>query len=193
MHPLDHSVLASALAAAVLVPLCAVAAAAADSPGLAAYLDGLDALEQSRWNDAVGAFSKAIDAEEENADYYTARGVAYALAEKPDQALGDLQRADRLRPNFKPTRLWLATVVAMQGRFTEDVNYYPAATRDPYESAVRAMSRKYGELAFRAANMPGQSDPKWQAERSEALSNSPRSPGSLSNGPSRPAHRSAGR
>ncbi len=150
--------------------MCASAAPAADSPGLAAYLDGLDALEQARWTNAVGSFSKAIGAEEENADYYTARGVAYDLAEKLDQALSDLQRADRLRPNFKPTRLWLATVVGMQGRFTEDVNFYPVATRDPYESAVRAMSRKYGELAFRAANMPGQSDPKWQAERNEALS-----------------------
>ena len=71
----------------------------ADAPGTATYLEGLDALENGKWNDAVSAFSQSIKAEEENADYYTARGVAEALSEQLEPAQRDLERANRLRPN----------------------------------------------------------------------------------------------
>src|SRR5579862_1662498 len=144
---------------------------AADTPGMTSYVEGLDALERAKWNDAIDAFTKSIDAEEENPDYYVARGVALALGEQIEKAQKDLERANRLRPNHTPTKLWLATTVGMQGRFMEDSNYFPAATRDPYETAVREMSHKYGEMSFRLKTNRDEAreyGARWQKERDAA-------------------------
>jgi tetratricopeptide (TPR) repeat protein len=119
------------------------------APGTDAYLAGLDALEQGNWADAAEHLTAALKAEPENPDYFTARGVAYALGELPEDAQKELDRANRLRPNHTPTKLWLATVIAMQGDFSAAAEIYPYATRDPYESAVRRMSHEYGDVAFR--------------------------------------------
>lgn len=115
---------------------------------ISAYLLGLDALETGDWNEAVQQFTAALRSKPENPDYLTARGVAYALAQQLQSAEKDLQRANQLRRNHKPTKMWLATVVGMQGRFSEDQGIYPFATLDQYENAVRQMSREYGALFF---------------------------------------------
>ncbi len=119
------------------------------------YLLGLDALERGRWEEAILGFTKALQNEPESADYFTARGVANALAERLEDAQRDLERANRLMPNHKPIKLWLATVVAMQGRFDKDQIIYPSATRDEYENEVRRMSREYGNLLFLQARGDG--------------------------------------
>jgi tetratricopeptide (TPR) repeat protein len=138
---------------------------AAERPGTSSYLEGLDFLERAAWDQAVAAFTRAIEADEENADYYTARGVAYTLRERLTEAFSDLSRADRLRPSHKPTRLWLASVVAMQGRLFEDTKHYPAATPDPYETAVREAARFYGDPIFRKDRLREQpSAAQWQQQ-----------------------------
>lgn len=121
-------------------------------PGIKAYLLGLDAIETGHWTDAVQQLTAAIEQEPENPDYLTARGVAYTLAQQLSSAEKDLDRANRLRANHNPTKLWLATAVGMQGRFEEDSGIYPFATLDQYESAVRRMSHEYGEIMFRQAS-----------------------------------------
>lgn len=118
-------------------------------PGVNAYLLGLDALETGSWKEALQQFSAAIQRELENPDYLVARGVAYAFSQQLKEAEEDLKRANRLRAGHKPTKLWLATVVGMQGRFQEDQTIYPFATLDQYESAVRRMSHEYGDMLFR--------------------------------------------
>ncbi|MGA8259028.1 MAG: tetratricopeptide repeat protein [Arenicellales bacterium] len=115
------------------------------SPGVKDYLSGLDALEQAQWDQAIKSFDAAVKLEPENADYLTALGVAFTFARRLEDAEKSLQRANRLRPNNKAAKLWLATAIAMQGRFMEDSNIYPYATRDQYESAVRAMSHDFGQ------------------------------------------------
>lgn len=122
---------------------------ASESPGINGYIAGLDALEQGKWADAAEQLTAALRAEPENADFFTARGVAYALGERLSDAKKDLDRANRLRPNQPATNLWLATVVAMQGDFSKAAEIFPYATLDPYESAVRKMSHEYGDVAFR--------------------------------------------
>lgn len=157
--------LISALVSGLSLLLGPVSRACQDSEaGATQYLAGLDQLERAAWTGAVDAFSEAVDQADENPDYFLARGVAQTFAEKLEAAERDLRRADRLRPNHDPTRMWLASVVAMRGRLSEDVEIFPAATHDPYETAVREMSRRYGNLPFQQQLNPGYSDPHWQQE-----------------------------
>ena len=151
------------IAAALAMPLVAAAqftppatstkppAAAPSALGLPDYLAGLDALERSQAADAVAALTRAVQADSENADYYLARGVANILSVKLPPAIKDLERALRLRPDHKKTRLWLAVAVGMTGDFARDSTIYPFATNDLDESFVRQASHDYGEVAFRSA------------------------------------------
>jgi tetratricopeptide (TPR) repeat protein len=96
-----------ALATVLLLTMAAPCPADDKSDGAKAYLAGLDALSAGKWPDAVAAFSKAADFDEENADYLTARGVAQALNQQPAAAIKDLQRSLRMRGNDWETKLWL--------------------------------------------------------------------------------------
>ncbi len=116
-------------------------------PGVKAYLLGLDALESGKWSEALQQFKAALQHEPENPDYFVARGVGYTFSQKLKEAEQDFKRANRLRGNHKPTKMWWATVVGMQGRYDEDGLIYPPVTRDHYENAIRKL-REYGELSF---------------------------------------------
>jgi tetratricopeptide (TPR) repeat protein len=61
------------------------------------YIAGIEALEAADFQHAIASLTQAIDLDEDNADYYRARGVAHTLAEDFPAALADLHRADRLR------------------------------------------------------------------------------------------------
>ena len=113
----------------VLTALCVVPAAAMRSPhaqgeagaqaadnaaGLA-YLEGLDALAAARWPQATAAFSKSIELDGENSDYFTARGVSLALSGQLSQAMDDLKRAMRLSGDNWEARLWLCVAFYMSG------------------------------------------------------------------------------
>jgi Tfp pilus assembly protein PilF len=113
-------------------------------PGLAAYLDGLEALEKAQWPAAAAAFTRAIEAEEENASYYTARGVAHTLAEKFPQALEDLERSLRLRPNHRETRLWLGVAYRMSGNPGQGAMHFTHGKEVPVDYA----SFVYNEMAM---------------------------------------------
>jgi tetratricopeptide (TPR) repeat protein len=120
--------------------------------GAADYLDGLKALEQAKFPDAIAAMGKAVDADDENPDYRIGRAVALILSEKMADAQPDLQRALKLRPHDPSARLWLATAVAMQGKFQQDSNIYPFATYgDTFGNAVREMSHHYGQYGWELA------------------------------------------
>jgi Tfp pilus assembly protein PilF len=154
----------TALAAGLLIWATASQAAA---PGTAEYLRGLTALQQQRAADAVLAFTAAIEADEESADYHTARGVACLMSEDLSRGIKDLERSLRLRPNHTDSRMWLAAAVGMTGDFGRDATIYPFATNDPYESFVRQASHDYGELAFRQSM--GQAGQRERQMRAAAL------------------------
>jgi Flp pilus assembly protein TadD len=63
------------------------------TPALAAYLAGLDALTQGKFNDAAAAFSRALETAGDDPTFVPARGVALTLGEQFPQALRDLERA----------------------------------------------------------------------------------------------------
>lgn len=117
--------------------------------GVQSYLQGLDALEAGKFADASSQFEKAVDADDENPDYRIALGVSLTLGEKLPEAEKVLRRAIKLSNNAEEARLWLATAIAMQGRFQEDTDIYPAAKfKDQYVNPIREMSRQYGQAAF---------------------------------------------
>ena len=105
------------LAIAASLALAPTAVCHADTPesAPAAYLDGLGKLAAGDWAKAVGAFTKAIDADEENVDCRVARGVALTLQEKFPAAIRDLSRALRQRPDDWEAKLWLGTAYKLSG------------------------------------------------------------------------------
>src|SRR5262249_32657958 len=57
-------------------------APAALPKGMLAFLRGLDLLGSFQSRNAIEALTQAIDADPQNADFYTARGAAYVVSEK---------------------------------------------------------------------------------------------------------------
>ncbi|GEM_PF-1634589 len=139
--------------------------------GLASYVEGIDAVERGQYADGVAALSAAIQAEPENADFYTARGVAFALSERVPEARKDLERSLRLRPQHDESRMWMASVVAMAGEFGMDTQHYPFATQDRYESFVRNWTKEYGWPAWEASQ--GKVSERARAQRAAALAQFP--------------------
>ncbi|MEK7865604.1 MAG: tetratricopeptide repeat protein [Planctomycetota bacterium] len=139
--------------------------------GLGSCVEGIDAIERGQYDAAVVALSAAIQAEPENADFYTARGVAYALSERVAEARKDLERSLKLRPQHDETRMWMASVVAMAGGFGMDTQHYPFATHDPYESFVRNWTKEYGWPAWEASQ--GKVSDRAKGQRAAALAKFP--------------------
>jgi Flp pilus assembly protein TadD len=65
----------------------ASAFAALSQQTLAPYAEGLDAMNEGRWPDAVSAFSRALEVSGDDPDIVLARGVARTLAEDFPRAL----------------------------------------------------------------------------------------------------------
>ena len=86
----------------------------APAPPLLAYLDGIDALNQGKWTDAVSAFSRALQTNGDDATFVLARGVAETLAEQFQPGLNDLARA-RQPGRGREAELWTYAAEAMSG------------------------------------------------------------------------------
>lgn len=89
--------------------------AAIPSNAAAPYVEGLDALNEGRWPDAVAAFNRALDAAGDDPDIVLARGVANTLAEDFPRAQKDLERAQRLGHQGREAQLWIWATEAMSG------------------------------------------------------------------------------
>lgn len=89
-------------------------------PHLVSYLDGLDALMQGRWNDAVNAFNQALQTQGDDPTFVLARGVASTLAEQYTQGLQDLSRARRLGLRGREAELWTYAAEAMSGQVSQE-------------------------------------------------------------------------
>ena len=87
----------------------------AGSPAYTAYLEGLDALNQGKYNDATAAFSRALEISGDDPTFVLARGVSETLAEQFPQALTDLARAKRLGLRGREAELWTYAAEAMSG------------------------------------------------------------------------------
>lgn len=141
------------IAAATLMALADAAALAGDDGGKSTYyLAGLDALSGGQWPQALAAFTKATDADEENADYRTARGVALVLSQQFPAAIKELQRSLRLQAGNWETKLWLSAAYKMGGdpaKGAEYLVYGPLGRGRPekadldYSMFISMMSQNY--------------------------------------------------
>lgn len=52
-----------------------ISAAAVPSKSLTPYIEGLDALNEGRWSDAVSAFSRALDESGDDPDIHSIQGT----------------------------------------------------------------------------------------------------------------------
>ncbi len=130
-----------------------LAAPAALPPGMLRFLRGLDQLGAFRPLDAVASFGQAIAANEENSDYYAARGAALVVAEQMEQSLPDLQRAMKLNPqNVLASRLTRLAYLMLGDQLkaskfhghgsTQNVDFLFTEVGNGYGS--RAIARKHG-------------------------------------------------
>ena len=82
------------------------------SPALRAYVQGLDAIRQGRYAEAVTALGQAMQAAPDPA-FILARGVAQCLAEQPGAAIADLELAKRSGLKGREADLWTYTAQMM--------------------------------------------------------------------------------
>ncbi len=116
--------------------------------GVVEFIDGLDALSRMKCEDAVAALGKAIDANEEAGEYYTARGVAYLMEEKIAEGQKDLERAVRLDPQAKDPKRMLSFAVRMKGDEAGAARFYSHGSTDSYDQFLVKTGNNYGKLAI---------------------------------------------
>ena len=99
--------------------------------GMLPFLRGLDLLGANRALDAVPAFGQAIAANEENSDFYTARGACFVVAERMNESLPDLQRALKLNPNnILASRMARLAYLMLGDQLTASKFYGHGSTKD---------------------------------------------------------------
>lgn len=89
--------------------------ASLSAKAISPYAEGLDALNEGRWPNAVVAFSRALDVSDDDPDVVLARGVAYTLTEDFPRAQKDFERATRLGLKGREAQLWIWATEAMSG------------------------------------------------------------------------------
>ena len=96
------------------------------------YLQGLDALRDGRWADAVRELSAAEAQGINNPHLDLARGVAYALQEQFEPARTNVARGPR-----REGELWTYVIERMSGQYGRDHSF----------PVIRSMQAEYGQTA----------------------------------------------
>ncbi|MGA2498440.1 MAG: hypothetical protein ABSH20_11900 [Tepidisphaeraceae bacterium] len=124
--------------------LCAPATTRADPPaprpaaGVRDYIQGIESLADADYKGAAASLNKAVQADDGNADYLLARGVANTLAESFPAAIADLQRVLRLRGHDSEASIWLAAAYCMSGDPSKGAEHFAIRSDIPanYQSMV---------------------------------------------------------
>lgn len=122
------------------------------SPGLVAYLEGLDALTLGRFGEAVTAFSQAIEASGDDSYFVLARGVAETLAEQFQPAIKDFQRYKKLGGKGREAELWTYVVEAMSGIATPG---HGIPVPRSFQGQERNVGNYQRESEFSSVSIPG--------------------------------------
>jgi tetratricopeptide (TPR) repeat protein len=121
----------------------AASSGAAPAAGQEDFLRGLDALQNQQWRDAAQAFSAAVQADDENAEYHTALAIASMLSQDLQTAKTEFDRALRLNPNDVTAQRWAAGYYRMIGNANAAARIrppsdYPGTVQEAAENAGRA-------------------------------------------------------
>ncbi len=120
--------------------------------GMLAFLHGLDQLHSLQPAKAISHFDDAIAADDENSNFFTARGAAYVLSEKLEPGAADLQRALKLDPkNVLASRLtrlgWL-----MAGDQLKASKFHGHGGHADIDFLITEVGVGYGSAALAARN-----------------------------------------
>jgi Tfp pilus assembly protein PilF len=113
--------------------------------GMLAFLRGLDLLNAFRPLKAIDAFSEAIEAENENADFYAARGSAYVVAQKMQQGLPDLERAMQLNPDKVLASRMTRLAYLMLGDQLKASRFYGHGSTENFDFLITEAGNAYGQ------------------------------------------------
>jgi Flp pilus assembly protein TadD len=112
--------------------------------GMLAFLKGVDLLGTFHPRMAIEAFNQAIDADQENADFYTARGAAFVVGEQMRKGLPDLERAMTLKPeNVLASRLTRLAYL-MLGDQLKASNFYGHGSTESLDFLIGEVGNGYG-------------------------------------------------
>jgi Flp pilus assembly protein TadD len=143
-------------------------APAAFPKGMLSFLRGLDLLGSFLPRKAIEAFSQAIEADPENADFYTARGAAYVVSEKMKQGLPDLERATTLKPeNVLASRITRLAYL-MLGDQLKASKYYGHGSTESLDFLIGEVGNGYGGRN-RARQFRYQQDSRSQQQTNAAM------------------------
>jgi tetratricopeptide (TPR) repeat protein len=81
------------------------------------FKTGEEFIENQKYADAIAQFTKAIEAEPSNADYYYARGSAFQLLLRYDESVSDFEKALVFNPKDVNVLIDLGTVYNKTGNF----------------------------------------------------------------------------
>jgi Flp pilus assembly protein TadD len=114
--------------------------------GVSEYAQGLDAIESGKCAEAIEPLSAAIDADEENARYFAARGVARLLAQQVPAGIKDLERATRLDPTNDDTKRMLSFGHRLLGDERAASGVRPPTAGDGLDRFLLETGNDYGRL-----------------------------------------------
>jgi tetratricopeptide (TPR) repeat protein len=137
--------------------LPALHAQAADADGQQDFLRGLDGLQKQQWKEAAKSFSAAIDADDENAQYHTAEGIASMMAGDLKTAKREFDRSLKLNPKDETTQRWAAGYY----RFTGDA-LTASKIRSPadYQGTVQEAAEKVYQMKYDRVS-PAEAQERW--------------------------------
>lgn len=81
------------------------------------------------YNNAIVAYTKAIDKNGGNANLYHRRGVCYQRTDKTDEAIEDYNRAIKAQKDYPYPYYNLGYIYHNQGNFAKAINYYSEALK----------------------------------------------------------------
>jgi predicted Zn-dependent protease len=124
--------------------------------GQSDYLAGLDALENSQWDNAVQSFTAAVGADDEDAGYHLSLGVAQLAHGDAKDAIAQLTRAYRLDGKDQTIRRWAA------GAYRYSGDERTAANIDPSSDwpGVQQACQEYGQALKYEQNQKAIADKK---------------------------------
>jgi len=80
-------------------------------------------LNSNKYDDAIVQFTNAIGAEPTNADYYAARGSAYELTGKLNEAFADFEKALIFKPKDVPSLINMGRICNKLGKYEDALGY----------------------------------------------------------------------
>ncbi|HET6327550.1 MAG TPA: tetratricopeptide repeat protein [Planctomycetaceae bacterium] len=136
--------------------------------GMLAFLNGLDLLASFQPRKAIDVLNQAIEADPENADFYTARGAAYVVSEKMQQGLPDLERAMQLKPESVLASRLTRLAYLMLGDQLKASKFYGHGSTESLDFLIGEVGNGYGSRS-RARQYRYQQDPRSKQQTSAAI------------------------